>query len=231
MQTFSEGESWKMRRCTSFAIACLVATIGVAALATGASAAAPEFGRCLKKAGGKYANSGCTSEAVGVNKYEWKPGPGPKSRFQDVLKPGTIVKLKGQSGAIATCTGATGGGEIANAKELTAVIFEFTGCQSNGLICESPGGAEGEIVTNTLSGVLGSEVKEVAGNVIEILQGPNEIFAEYSCGGIQAILHGSSEHKVKTDKMLLKTTEKYTGTLSMTLLQTFQEKIEVNTIV
>jgi hypothetical protein len=57
--------------------------VGLVASAT-ASAAAPEFGRCIKKAkaeGAGYGDAKCT-EAVGSGaKWEWSPGPGPKVNF------------------------------------------------------------------------------------------------------------------------------------------------------
>ncbi|MGD0452433.1 MAG: hypothetical protein ABSB69_02440 [Solirubrobacteraceae bacterium] len=52
--------------------------ISVVAVAT-ASAEAPEFGRCVKKAkaeGSGYSNAGCTTEVGSGAKYEWKSGPG-----------------------------------------------------------------------------------------------------------------------------------------------------------
>jgi hypothetical protein len=66
-----------MTRLKTLAI-CLVAVfaIGVAAAAT-ASAAAPEFGRCVKKAkaeGSGYSNAGCTTKAETGAKFEWQAG-------------------------------------------------------------------------------------------------------------------------------------------------------------
>ena len=218
-----------MGRCTSFAVACLAATIAIAAVATGASAAAPEFGRCIKEAGkGEYSNSGCTLISPVPSEYAWKAGPGPKSHFKDLIESGTSVSLNGAGGSSVTCTGATGGGEIANAKEVAGVIFKFNGCEASNIACESAGAGEGEIITRLLSGVIGAAPK---GKVAEELRGPGEIIAEFACGPIQAILRGASVHKITTNKMVRKTTEKYTGILAMTLLQTFEEKIEANSVV
>jgi hypothetical protein len=223
-----------MRRCTSFAVACLAATIGVAALAAGASAAAPEFGRCVARAGGRYANSGCTQVSAGVGKFEWEPGPGPKNGFTDVLKPGTRATLKTEGGGVVTCTGETGGGEIANAKELAGAAFKFTGCESLAAPCESAGATQGEIITNTLSGVI--EGVAANGKVVERLQSPGGILAEFECSGAVVQLRGSTVHTLKTNKRLRKATETYTQKKgeefwTMTLVQTFGEKIEVNTFV
>ena len=73
-----------MTRPRSIVLCVLVAlAVGLIASAT-ASAAAPEFGRCIKKAkaeGAGYGDGKCT-EAVGSGaKWEWSPGPGPKANF------------------------------------------------------------------------------------------------------------------------------------------------------
>ncbi|MHB8233176.1 MAG: hypothetical protein ACYDHT_00835 [Solirubrobacteraceae bacterium] len=73
-----------MTRPKSIVLCVLVAlTVGLIASAT-ASATAPEFGRCIKKAkaeGAGYGDGKCT-EAVGSGaKFEWSPGPGPKANF------------------------------------------------------------------------------------------------------------------------------------------------------
>jgi hypothetical protein len=62
--------------------------------ASAASAAAPEFGRCVKKAkaeGSGYSNNGCTTAVGSEARFEWQPGPGPKRDFismaREVLTP------------------------------------------------------------------------------------------------------------------------------------------------
>jgi hypothetical protein len=65
---------------------CVVAAFAIAAAAAGtASAEAPEYGRCVKKAGkpsgAGFKNGSCT-EAVGRKAhFEWVPGPGANAKF------------------------------------------------------------------------------------------------------------------------------------------------------
>lgn len=78
-----------MRRLSRTGLCMLaVAAIGAVASAS-ASAAAPEYGRCVAIAktrlgSGLFTNSTCTREATGRQwrKYEWKPGPGPEPGFE-----------------------------------------------------------------------------------------------------------------------------------------------------
>ncbi len=69
---------------------CLVAAMAVSAVAVAtASAEAPEFGRCVKKAkaeGSGYSDAGCTTAVSSGAKYEWLSGPGAKSHFNSVSR-------------------------------------------------------------------------------------------------------------------------------------------------
>jgi hypothetical protein len=64
---------------------CVLVALAVCAIgAASASAAAPEFGRCIKKAkaeGSGYSNAGCTTAVGSGAKFEWSSGPGPKAHF------------------------------------------------------------------------------------------------------------------------------------------------------
>ena len=80
--------SFRVLLCMSLAVCVCAVT------ASAAGAAAPEFGRCIKKekAGGSgYSNSGCTAAVGSEAKFVWQPGPGPKSKFisqaREVLTP------------------------------------------------------------------------------------------------------------------------------------------------
>ncbi|MGO9322001.1 MAG: hypothetical protein ACLQBY_14525 [Solirubrobacteraceae bacterium] len=64
----------------------MLAALAVAAVAAAtASAEAPEFGRCIKKAGKPsgtgFKDAACTKAASAKAHYEWVPGPGPKAKF------------------------------------------------------------------------------------------------------------------------------------------------------
>jgi len=69
-------------------VLCLVAAFAISAIAVAsASAAAPEFGRCIKKAtkGGEGYSNGVCTDGVSTNaKYEWQPGPGEHNKFISV---------------------------------------------------------------------------------------------------------------------------------------------------
>ncbi len=70
---------------------CVIAALAISAVAvSSASAAAPEFGRCVKKAkaeGTGYSNSGCTTSASGSEaKYKWESGPGANPGFTSVSR-------------------------------------------------------------------------------------------------------------------------------------------------
>lgn len=69
---------WTLGACVTMALAS-----GVVGVAT-ASAAPPEYGRCIKKAvkGGAGYKAGCTKAKSGKNtEFEWVAGPGPKPGF------------------------------------------------------------------------------------------------------------------------------------------------------
>jgi hypothetical protein len=57
------------------AVAGVTALIWAVAFAGSSWAAPPEFGRCVPRAGGKYATSKCTTEVAGKTEFEWEPGP------------------------------------------------------------------------------------------------------------------------------------------------------------
>jgi hypothetical protein len=65
---------------------CVLAALAIGAVATAtASAEAPEFGRCVKKAvkgGSGFSDSRCTEAASSEAKFEWIPGPGAKAKFR-----------------------------------------------------------------------------------------------------------------------------------------------------
>lgn len=76
-----------MTRLRTIALCVLCAlAVGLIAAAT-ASAAAPEFGRCIKKAkaeGSGYSDSKCNEATGSAARYEWVAGPGSKPRFSAV---------------------------------------------------------------------------------------------------------------------------------------------------
>ncbi len=142
---------------------CLVAIFAMSAIASAtASAAAPEFGQCLKKKVKSlpgYTSSKCTVEATEVSKgtYEWVPGAkAGENTFTTKGGLATLLTVKGES---VTCESEESSGEYTvggNNKEETTTV-KFKGCKSSGLSCTTVGAAAGELITKPLVGIVGFE--------------------------------------------------------------------------
>ncbi len=146
---------------------CLAAVCALSTVvAASASAAAPEFGRCLKLAGekvhgsptvyhGDFSNSVCTTASPeSKGKYEWYPGV-VKNHFTTKIKEGTKVTLETVHGLKVICTGETSTGEYTSPKLEEDVVVTLTGCEANGYEASSAGAAEGEVVTDPTECELG----------------------------------------------------------------------------
>jgi len=202
---------------------CLVAVFAFTAIGvSSASAEAPEFGRCLKKAvaGGEgYNDSGCKKTKVTTGaKFEWTTAI-VKNKFSSKIKELTTATLETVGGTKITCTGESGPGEYKNSKEVGKVEPLFTGCSTSGIPCNSVGQGEGIIKTSPLGGVLGVEKLglkegklEPALNKLAVeLHSEAGNVAEFSCGGLPVVVKGSVLHAVKTGVMVLTATEKFTA--------------------
>ncbi len=111
---------------------CLVAAFALSAIAVStASATAPEFGRCLKKAkaeGSGFSDSKC-NKAIGTGaKYEWTTTI-VKKGLSSVIKSGTTATLETVSKTKITCKGETATGEVDAPKD-AKLTADFTGCES-----------------------------------------------------------------------------------------------------
>ncbi len=197
---------------------CLASAFAMTAvLSASALAAAPEFGRCVAKAGGKYATASCDTEKAGAEKFEWLPGPGAKNKFTSHIKPGTKATLETVKKTKVVCEGETSTGEVASAKEVAHVVAVFTACSSSGFKCHSEIGgkqAEGEITTVAMHGGLGVEkegTKPPLNNKLaeELTPEGGGTFTEFSCAGITVKVKGAVLHPITTDKMMTKATEKF----------------------
>jgi hypothetical protein len=151
---------------------CLVAVFAMSAIASAtASATAPEFGKCLKKAvagGSGYSNSGCTKAVTGATaKYEWVAGAA-GIKFTTTGTAATLLTTKGET---VTCTSenSTGAYLGGNNKEEETTV-NFAGCKSNGLTCTTTGDASGELTTNPLIGIIGYEKPPTATAAKTVLQ-------------------------------------------------------------
>jgi hypothetical protein len=190
---------------------CVFATMAVscAFAATGASAAAPEYGRCVKKAkaeGSGYTSSKCTVAGEGTKaKYEWLAGAA-KRKF---TTSGGAGKLETVDGKTVTCEVESSEGEFSstNFKQETTSV-RFKGCKSDGFACTTEGLKEGELETRELLGEVGFETGTKT--ALELRPGPSAegLFISFRCAGIKIEVrpHGGILVPIKNDAM--KSTEK-----------------------
>jgi len=142
-------------------------------------AAPPVFGRCLKVTKGSFKNSSCTDKlGTETGKYEWSPGPGPKTGLSVLIKEKTTVKIETTGKHSLICTGASGTGNITGEKTMT-LNLTLTGCSDGGEKCSSTG-TEGEVRLLGLQGTLGWLSKSLK-KVDAVLAGSEFAFAFYEC--------------------------------------------------
>jgi hypothetical protein len=189
------------------------AVMGIAA--SSAFAAAPEFGRCVAKTGGKFSDAGCVKPVGTGGKFEWTPGPGAKNKFHSVIKSGTTATLETVGKTKITCTAEESPGEFKNEKEVGGVVAKFNGCKTSGLACTTTGDVAEEITTHSLGGTLGVEklgATHAADKLALELHSESGNVAEFSCAGLPVVVKGSVLHPVSANKMLLTATEKFAAT-------------------
>src|SRR5438105_3308610 len=148
----------------------LIAAVAMSAIgAAGASAAAPEFGRCLNISPktGAFKTATCTAKAsVTEHNFEWFPGNGSlakngeskpieKKKFTSALNASTLATLEGEGGTKITCKKQvlTHPAEITGAKTAGKIQAKYNECKALGVACENAGA--GEIVTTELGAELG----------------------------------------------------------------------------
>jgi hypothetical protein len=204
-----------MRAGLCFAVACAV---GLSAAGV-ASAAAPEYGRCLKaeKVGkvynGEFTNSGCTKTSpTKTGKFEWHPGA-VKTGQTTVNTTGATLETVNKLAV--HCTSESSTGEYSGTKEVKNIIVKFKGCESGGFVCTSPGHEAGELETKTLEGVVEFEKggKTKLKTVFDLAPvGKTGLFIEFACTDISAVkVEGSILVPVTSDKMQLEGELKFTA--------------------
>ncbi len=197
------------RRSFAAAAAAAAAVLAGCALAGQASAAAPEFGRCVRVATGtgSYTTGKCTTQGAGS--FEWLPGAGAMNKF--TLKPvtGTIVMLdETRKGVKLTCTSLTADGEYTGPTSV-ALSTRLNGCKTSGGACNSARADEEEIALEPLQGVLGVVKKgttagtnKVALDLSPATAGGPVVLIE--CSALVFEVTGSViSHELKTNAMLL----------------------------
>jgi hypothetical protein len=189
-----------MREIRTFAVCLALALTGSAVVGAAASAALPEFGRCLKAGKtGAYKYHNCVALATsGTGAYEWFPGPGPKSHFAANFgysnTPEAILRTTGEGNVwkIIKCEYNVSEGEYTGPKTLniTMTLFQchYPGSVEKNAYCQKLGPAGewlGEIVVEA-TGKLGyweKEGKKEVGIDLKPTALKEPFLALWECGG------------------------------------------------
>jgi hypothetical protein len=204
---------------------CLLAACALSALgAASASAQAPEFGRCIKKAkaeGTGFADSKCTKAGTGTKaKYEWLPGA--VKRGQTSV--GGVGILETVSKLAVKCATESSVGEYSGTKEVKNLIVKFKGCSSGPFECTSEGHENGELETKKLEGIVGIEKRAfVEAKEVPLKNklafdlfpaGKTGLFIEFTCGvTLTVAVRGSVLVPIKSNTMLTTGELKFKATI------------------
>jgi len=212
---------------------CLVAVMAMSAVLAGsASAANPEYGRCLKVTPKKLTNydsskciklasedPGTEAEKLAKGNYQWTTTI-VKKGFTAALKPTTIATLETKAGTKVTCTGLGAIGEYTGLTTVKTSKTDFTGCESGGIKCNTSGAGTGVIKVKNLEGELGvitkgtPSTKDKIGNVLWPEGGTatsGTEFVEFACGGLTVKVKNSVISPVTSNAMKLTATVKFTA--------------------
>ncbi len=202
-------------------------------------ASPPEIGRCAKvskKAGqgtGKFVDNVCLQpEPESKGKFEWLPGPGPKTEVKGKAVAGEQVKFETAGGKFLEC--ATKGGkltgQIADAKTISNVSIHFIGCKNgNPSTCQNAGVTSGNITTKSLTGQIGivkTEPKPEEDQVGLAVGAPGDgTFMEFECSGTTYVFHGAAILPFKlTDRLLKKTKLKFFEDKGLQSIESFENE-------
>jgi hypothetical protein len=170
---------------------------------------APEFGRCIKVGAGKgkYKGAACTTAETG-GPYEWTPGVATTG----FTLSGEAATLETPAKSTIACKASTGTGSFTGVKTVGGVVLELTGCERSGSKCQSPGAAEGELVTSPLTGALGWRNFETGSVALVLSEGEAPVI-EAACGATSFTVIGSViTATVPKNNMSLTAALKYTAT-------------------
>jgi hypothetical protein len=168
-EDFEKESDQEVMKAAGLLVACGLCLL----VASSASAALPEIGRCAKvesvKEGhkkvfsGKYTDKTCTKESTsGHGKYEWSAGPGEEKQFESpgTLEPATLETTAGKQIA---CANSKQVGEFTGAKTATTEISLYE-CKevASGEPCQSlrpeetpPTPQEGTVIAQPAEAELG----------------------------------------------------------------------------
>jgi hypothetical protein len=182
---------------------------------------APEYGRCVKQAGGSWKNMTCTAAAVpGEERYSWIPAfeaenpyneaHPPRLGFTAVSKPETAMELESAGDnpqkirSAFVCRLATMHGTVTGPKESRVEDLVLRGCET-GAKCNSPGADYGEVRVASLEGLLGIEKEGATKAMDKVANALSPVggaaFSEISCGGIGVPVRGTVLAKVAANAM------------------------------
>ncbi len=219
----------------------------VAALAIGlvmsasASAALPEWGKCVALAKGKYTTANCTGGKIKNGGYEWERGTTDIEK-KGFTSSGGAAELRTTDGIATDCTSETTTGQLSGSKEVSDVEVTFQGCRANllGLVCTGGETEEeqneegylkekpGEIKTRELKGKLGYiEGKGTADPVVGISLTPESkkgLFAQFICGGVLVVRVGAKAKKGGGDSIISPITP--VNQMGSTAVQTYTQQQE-----
>lgn len=196
--------------------ACLTAACAMSAIVAtaSASAAAPEYGRCLavpkvgKTYSGGFSDSKCTKKSeTKTGKYEWNPGA--VKKFQTSTGGKAILEEVGKNAV--GCESESSKGEFFGTKEVHNLTVTFKGCHVGTLICTSEGHAAGELQTNTLEARVVWEKEASKKTALELYPAlGTEQFIEFNCSGqLTVSVKGQLLVPIKNDKMVSTETLKF----------------------
>jgi hypothetical protein len=227
-----------MKRGKLFGL-CLAAVLVVSAVPAIASAAAPEYGRCVKaaKSGknytGHFSDKGCTkpvseAEMAKKGKYEWMPGA---VKTKQVSSGGKAALEEAGRYAIG-CASESSAGEYSGSKLVKHVIVKFKHCEAPGLVCTSAGAEKGELETVPLEGRLVWENEAAHKLAFLLFPESGTQFIEFNCGGsLTVAVRGAILVPIKADKMSTTVPLKYKGKKGIQALTQYEEggkKIKAN---
>jgi len=228
-----------MNRTKLFGLALLAALALGALTGASASASAPEFGRCLKKAAksltpGSYDNAKCVkeasedagTEAEKLKKGNWEWIPGALAGHNAFTISGGAVTLQTVAGKTITCESEKGEGEydLDNAKRLTGIVLEMQGCHGSKCVASSNGHGPGELVFNELAGEVGFREASRGTTALKLEPGASAggIFIEFECVGIEVDMRGKGGAEgegilvpIRNDAMISANTLKFKAGTSM----------------
>jgi hypothetical protein len=219
---------------------CLAALLAVGAVAAaGASAAAPEYGRCAKatKVGkeftGRFSDSKCTKEVSEgerpkKGKFEWFPGA---VKAHQTSTGGKGVLEEAGKYAVG-CASESSVGEYSGSKNVKHVVVKFKKCEAPGLACTSEGHEKGELETVPLEGRLVWENEKAHKLAFMLYPEGGGDFIEFNCGGTLTVaVRGAILVPIKADKMSATVPLKYKGKKGIQQLSEYEEggkKIKAN---